>query len=195
MVARKQGAEMPPKGVAQGLFLRWQALLGGWLHSASRAGVELTAASRGSAGALRGTAVAWVGMSCVIVGAAGRFALAASGSQRSAALIAGIAALMWAVARFAIVMATVRDLSSDTPAVRGAWAVGLTPMALALSPTLAAVAWMASGVLTAAVLVRLGESRNSASRSVAYAWGAQAAVSAVGWLVRNAVVALVAAGG
>lgn len=131
-----------------------------------------------------------LGAASLLIGAIARVALSAPGPARSGALVAGIAAVLWAVARFAIVMAKVQTLARDTAAVRGAFAVGLIPFALAVSPALALVAWAASGAITWWLLVRLGERRDRAIVAVGFAWGAQAAIYVVGWLVRNALVAM-----
>lgn len=143
-------------------------------------------------GVLRTPGSAAVGVVALVAGAAARVAYAPPG-DRSGAVLAAAAAVLWAFARLAILALTVRDIRRDTPSLIGAWSVGLLVWPLALTPLFSALAWMVSGALTLMALGWLGEGRRTARQAVLAAWGAHGAFGVAVWLATNAWVATLAA--
>ena len=209
MVARDGSAPPLPDPRGGGLLRRW---LGWWQHVLARAldatSNAASAVARGSTAALdrwrkhvasggltdvRRRSLAWLGVCAVFVGAVVGVAIASPGLDRAAAALAGAASLMWMGIRWLVMRLTApRLLAEDPSAVRGAFSLGLLAYAAAVTPELRFAAWLASGALTAVMLVRLGRSRKEIARAVGFAWGAQALVVTGGWLARNAFVAILA---
>jgi len=127
------------------------------------------------------------GIGAVCVGAGCGIALAVPGPPRAAAMLAGATGVVWAAARWLIAHLAARHFGiDDSPALRGALAAGMVAYAFALTPELRVAAWIASGAITALVLIRLKVATRTAWRLVALAWGAQGVSVAGAWLARNA---------
>jgi hypothetical protein len=132
----------------------------------------------------------------VLVGAAIGILLSAPGVDRRAAVLAGLASIMWAVIRWvAIRLAAPRTLAENPAALRDAVSLGLLAYAIAVTPELRFAAWLISAAVTGAVLLRRGRARGEVARLVGIAWGVQALVVAGGWLARNALLVLLTARG
>jgi hypothetical protein len=86
-------------------------------------------------------------------------------------------------------------MACNLSALLGASSLGLIAYAAAFTPELRAAAWVVSAALTWLALVRLGDSRREAGRTVGIGWGAQALVVAGSWIARSAVVAILASRG
>ncbi len=116
-------------------------------------------------------------------------ALAPPGTARYLAAWAGAQSVLWAAVRWLLMRYTGRGAAEDRSILLGASSLGLVAYAIAVTPELRAVAWAGSAALTWFALVRLGDRRAEAGRTVAIAWGAQALVVAVSWIARNGVLA------
>ena len=129
--------------------------------------------------------------SCVAVATAGAIAavvVAHGGHERALEILAGAAGIGWMAIRLILVRLAASHWSAKAEAgvLRGAWALGLLPYIVGISPELRLLAWVASAAITYVVLVRTSVSRLDARRVVGVAWGVQAAVVAASWIARNA---------
>lgn len=190
MVARKRSAEGTVQATLVGLFNAWRA-------GVARAGAVLSSLVAPQVEErerrlrhLRFVAPIIAGLLAPVLGGVARVALADEGT-RAAAAWAAATDVAWAGGRLAI-MAWAGRLRGRAP--WGAWALGLIPFAVAVTPLLAAIAWAASGVLTWWTLRIAGRDTISARRMIAAAWGTQAAVAVIAWIAVNAWVVLLASG-
>jgi len=133
--------------------------------------------------------VIWLGVSALLLGIALGVALAPPGLPRSLALWAGVQSALWAVVRWLLMKYAGRGAARDGAVLLGASSLGLIAYAAAVTPELQAGAWAVSAALTWFALVRLGDRKSEAARTVAIAWGAQALVVSASWIARNGVLA------
>ncbi len=153
----------------------------GALTSPERALLALDARERGR--------LRRVGYAALSTGVAGAVAVAfATRSTREEAVVTGLSMLAWAAIRLMLLrtMAS-RSPHADQQLVRDAWALGLTPFALAWVDVTHAAAFLASAYITARGLGATLEQRKLAVGAAAVAFGAQAVVVAGAWLARSAV--------
>lgn len=194
MVARKQGAE-PPLSRA---FSAWRRLLG-HTFGAARRGVSALVTRTGVARSKGWDVVhdAWFAWACgslLLVGCLVRILVTSPGPEKASAVAAALSAVLWAVARLALLNLATRPAGAEIADVRGAWAAGLAPWVVAVAPGFAVVAWAASAALTLLVLERTGMAPSRARKAVAITWGTQAGMAVAGWLAGNAWVAVLRAG-
>jgi len=150
-------------------------------------------AARGIPRDLRHPALPRFALAAACAGVVGGVALASPGLDRRAAALAGLASLMWMVARWFILRFAAAGIFAEDPtALSGAYSLGLLSYAFALTPELRLAAWAASAALTGIALARIGGDRDDLARAIAIAWAAQALVVACGWIARNAFVAFFA---
>jgi len=153
-------------------------------------------ASNGGFSDIRHPAMRWYGACAVVAGAAGGVAIAAPGSARLFALLAGTMSVLWAIVRAVIFRFADADLTAEDPALaRGALALGLLAYALALTPEARLAAWALSAGISSYALERAGQPRRIVWQAIALAWGAQAIVVIGEWVARSAFVAVLAARG
>ena len=134
----------------------------------------------------------YVGVVAIVAGAAFGVLIASPGIGRRAAMLAGAASLMWTAIRWVALRFRAPGLvPSDERAVRGAFSLGLLAYAVALTPELRLAAWVAAAAITGVALIRLGRPREEVVRTIGFAWGVQALVVTLGWLAKNAYVAIV----
>lgn len=209
MVARRNDAKTPSDvtetSLAASVFAHWRAALTAALRAAasapSRLGTDVWLAAvtglivrPGSVVAcddLRGARlVSRTGYACLAAGTA----LAALVTWRSGAgaLAAGADAatlLVWAAARWAVMrLAAAGEMRVRPAVIDAAWAGGLIPLVMAATPVLNVVALAASAVLTWRALRAAGGSKREAWLIVGAAFGGQAAVGIVAWVVRGGVI-------
>ena len=202
MVARNKGAETSAgqaKNLPGRLLLAWRRLLTPLFRR------PLNAAENTESGQPTPPvpAFSWVtsrwllvlGIAGLAVGASLGIALAAPGQARALALLAGAETLLWAAVRWFLMRFTGHGAANDSRQLRGATALGLIAYAIALSPGLRLAAWVLSAGLTWVGLVIQGDRRREALRTVAIAWGAQAAVVLLSWIARGGIVAFLATRG
>jgi hypothetical protein len=134
--------------------------------------------------------VVWLGYGALLLGAATGVVLAPAGLSRTLALWAGVQSVLWALVRWLLMRLLGRGRARDSAALLGASSLGLVAYVAAVTPELRAAAWVVSAVITWMALVRLGDARREAARTVGIAWGAQALVVAATWLARSGVMAL-----
>lgn len=191
MVARTSNTDSPPKHPIAVAFRWWRRLLGGLgaraRHALSGVVREVRDVRSGGVERLERPAVLWLGCICLITGVALRALVESSVAN---ALLAGLSTALLAGARLAIMALSDAELRADAPKLRGAWAIGLTPLAIAADPGSTLIAWLASAGLTWAALTKQGRARRTASRAVALAWGVTALLSAAEWFARGALTAL-----
>lgn len=134
--------------------------------------------------------VSRTGYACLAVGSA----LAAVVTWRSGAgaLAAGADAaglLMWAGARWAVMrLAAVGEMRAHPTVIDAAWAGGLMPLVLAATPVFNVVALAASAVLTWRAIRAAGESKRETWLTVGAAFGGQASVELVAWIIRGGII-------
>gem|GEM_PF-5285390 len=131
-----------------------------------------------------------IGVTCLLGGAGLGVVLAPPGPPSTAEGLAALTSILWAFARLAILRLMLPRSPQADSAIRTAWALGLIPWLGGFTPTLRLLAWAISGVVTWAVAIRRGVDRPAMNRAVAFAWGAQAVVVAIGYLLRNLAVLL-----
>ena len=136
--------------------------------------------------------VVWLGWAALVLGAAVGVALAPAGLARTLALWAGAQSVLWAGVRWLLMRLTGRGAARDSAKLRGATSLGLLAYVAAVTPELSVAAWVVSAVVTWLALVRLGDARRQAARTVGIAWGAQALVVAASWIARSGVMAFLA---
>ena len=141
------------------------------------------------------SSVVWLGGCSLALGIGLGVALAPPGLPRTLAAWAGVQSVLWAVVRWLLMKYTGRGAARDGAALLGASSLGLIAYAAAVTPGLRVAAWVVSAVLTWFGLVRLGDRRDEAARTVALAWGAQALVVAASWIARSGVFAFLASRG
>ena len=195
MVARRLDTETQvgaPRGFFSELFEMWRRLLtrlrDAILHTWSR----LTPAEQPGALPrpwLLRPAVVWLGDAALALGVGVGIALAAPGLPRSLAAWAGAQSILWALVRWLLMKFTARGAARDGSVLLGASSLGLIAYAAAVTPELRVIAWAVSAALTWLGLVRLGDAKREAGRTVAIAWGAQALVVAASWIARNGAIA------
>ena len=209
MVARTDDAKTPGDGrsakLLASLFGHWRAAVSvvfrALRSTPARAGADvwLAAVTRFIARpeqALSGEdpssvrIVSRTGYVCLAVGSA----LAAvvtwrsgAGALAAAADAAGL--LMWAGARWAVIrLAAIGKMRARSAAIDAAWAGGLLPLVAAVTPVLDVVALAASAVLTWRAIRAAGGSKRETWLTVGAAFGGQATVEIVVWLVRGGIV-------
>ena len=188
MVARDINAdiseEATPGGAPKRLLRSWHRMLSRASYAASHGVTHLAADHLG----LRGSATVWVCLTAPAIGAVAGAAIARTGSTRTPEILAGVAGLVWAGVRLLLMRLSARHWPPNTQftAIRGAWALGLLPYALGITPELRLAAWIMSAAVTFLVLLRGGTPSAAAQRVVGVAWGAQAAVVVAGWIAKNA---------
>ncbi len=174
------------------LFEGWRRFLTRLRDGLVRLGARFSPAEQPGAAPrpwlLRPVAVV-LGDAALALGVGVGIALAPPGPARYLAAWAGAQSVLWAVVRWLLMRYTGRGAAEDRSMLLGASSLGLIAYAVAVTPELRAVAWAASAALTWFALVRLGDGRSEARRTVAIAWGAQALVVAVSWIARNGVLA------
>lgn len=191
MVPREPRAEVPPKRV-QLLLSRARGALDKPIAAGTRflrGGIR--AIRERDSSALKSPTAVQVGLVALLIGALVRIS-AAPGSGRAEATLGAAFAVLWALARLAILALTVKDLRRESSAFTGAWAIGLITWSIAGTSALAALAWLSSGFITLTALEGLGEGRRSARRAVVTAWGAHGAFEVIVWLATNAWIATLA---
>ena len=129
--------------------------------------------------------------SCVAVAIAGTVAattLAQAGHERTLEILAAAAGIGWMAIRLVLMRlaASHWSLKAEAGDLRGAWALGLLPFIVGISPELRLLAWVVSAAITYVVVVRTSVSRLDARRVVGVAWGVQAVVVTANWIARNA---------
>ena len=192
MVARNTDADSsPPPGLGGAVrrFLNWWQA---WLSRLPRHVAALLRPANRSVSPygetrLASTGVLVGGVIALVVGAVGGVALSAPGSQRTAALVAGMMSVVWAAVRLLLMQFSLPvDLKNRRSVIRGAWSFGLLIWFIGVTPELRVIAWGISGALTWFALKRTGASRPQARHCVGIAWGSQALVVAGSWIARNA---------
>jgi hypothetical protein len=138
---------------------------------------------------LLGPTVVWLGWGALLLGALAGAVIAPAGLARTLALWAGVQSVLWAVVRMMLMRLLGRGRVQDAGVLLGASSLGLVVYAGAVTPELRLAAWVASAAITWLALVRLGDERSDAARTVGIAWGAQALVVAASWIARNGVMA------
>lgn len=193
MVARANKAAST-RGLAHGVFAWWRRFLGQTARESAGAVVAATDAASvaftepsASSPLLSSAAVVWA-WAALVLGALLGVTLASPGDKR-AALGAAALTLLWAPVRYGLMRFALRDIAEKS-VVRGGWAIGCLPWAIAVEPASAAVAFVLSAPVTWAGLEMLGVGRRDAARAVALAWGAQLAITLIAWVARNAFVLL-----
>lgn len=174
------------------LFEMWRRLVTRWRDALLRLRLRLTPAEKPGGASrpwLLRRGVVWLGGSALVLGIALGVALAPPGLPRSLALWAGAQSALWAAVRWLLMRYTGRGVARDGAKLLGASSLGLLAYAAAVTPELRAAAWVVSAALTWLALVRLGDPRSEAGRTVAIAWGAQALVVAASWIARNGALA------
>jgi hypothetical protein len=139
---------------------------------------------------LPGRLVSWTGYACLAAGAV-LVALTTwrSGAGALAATTDALSLIAWAAARYAIMrLAAGRDLRTRPDALGVAWAGGLVPLVVAVVPVLEAAALVASAALTWRALRAASGSAREATLVAGAAFGGQAAVAAVAWVVRGGLI-------
>lgn len=198
MVARNTDADLAQRPVAHGpvqRFFRWWQV---WLTLVLRGVGNSLRANNSLATAnvlepLRSPMTVWAGCLALLAGAVFTVVAAPSGIAKRAALLAAVAGLLWGALRLALMhVGATGTLSSDRPAIRGAWGLGSTVWLLGITPELRVLSWALSGAVTWVALERLGASRRQAGRCVGVAWGVQALVTVGSWLARNAIIGILA---
>lgn len=112
-----------------------------------------------------------------------------SGAGAVAAVADGARLIVWAGARLAVMrLAATGELRTRPAAVGVAWSGGLMPLALAATPYLHAVALVASAALTWRALRAGGGTKREVWSMVGAAFGGQAAVEVVAWMVRGGII-------
>jgi hypothetical protein len=174
------------------LFEEWRRLLTRLRDALVRLGARFSPAEPPGAVPrpwLQRPVVVVLGDAALVLGVGVGIALAPPGSARYLAAWAGAQSVLWAAVRWLLMRYAGRGAAEDRSALLGASSLGLIAYALAVTPELRALAWAASAALTWFALVRLGDRRAEAGRTVAIAWGAQALVVTVSWIARNGVLA------
>jgi hypothetical protein len=209
MVARPQGPRAPrrlsgPDFVA-GVFGQWRAVVSRVLRAIASsplwtgAGVWLADVSRFvvrpaevmcSDDARPRLLVSRTGYACLAVGAVVTALLTLSGGTGPIAAATDAAWLVvWAAARFAVMhLASGEVLRARASSLRVAWAGGLIPLAVAVTPLLHAAALVASAALTWRALRASGAPQREATAVVGWGFGGQAAVEVLAWIVRGGVI-------
>lgn len=186
---------------ARRLFELWRRLLGrcaarwqeAFRESAGRSTrMLLGSASSDEPGAADGRVLVGAGIALLLVGVAARTLLAPE-AARVAELLAGGMTVSLAFVRLAIMALSLPRVSAGGQRLLWRpWAYSLFPFAAAVGPYTSMIAWAASAGLALTLLEREGASESEAQRAVVLAWGAHAAIGASAWLLRNAVVAILA---
>lgn len=192
MVARRD-TRPALAGFTSGVFAWWRRLLGttfreGATAAQAAAQTAVKASSRleeGPEPLLAPTLPIWA-IAAVVVGGGLGVTLAPAEDKRAAAASAALA-LLWAVARYVLLRFAAAD-ELEPNAVRGAWAIGTLPWAVAVDPVTTALAFVISATITWQALERLGASRRRAVRAVALAFGAQLVITLIAWVGRSAYV-------
>lgn len=186
MVARKTDAESWNAALFREVFAFWRRLV--WRTGTGAKSTAETLASdglslaRGSAAPLTRSGFLIIGLLCVAAGASG-IAFVRPGGVTVDSALAAIAYVVWAIVRRYFLGIFVKDTKVQRSEATAAWAAGLVPLAAGMTDWLAALAWLASGVITAWVL-GFFVARARAARLVTAAWLTQLAVQ-VGFFALN----------
>lgn len=201
MVARKQDAEAREDRPVKRAFDAWRHGL--WhVGNASRGTADsviggVTQVRRGSGSPLRHPSVLVLGLICLVGGAVARAFTSAPTGLTTETVVLATGTVVWAAVRHATLVFSTRSLPCERRDVTASWAAGLIPMALGVSPWLAPVAWLTSGIATGAAL-GLFVGRGPAAKATAQAWGIQLAFEALlvsaTWFVMNLWVLFLASG-
>jgi hypothetical protein len=134
--------------------------------------------------------VSRTGYACLAAGAAVTALLTLRGGMGPLAAATDAAWLVvWAAARYAIMrLASGETLRARPSWLAVAWAGGLIPLVLAVTPLLRAAALVASAALTWRALRAAGVPAREATVVVGWGFGGQAAVEIVAWIVRGGVI-------
>ncbi|MHB1136047.1 MAG: hypothetical protein ACYCXR_05620 [Coriobacteriia bacterium] len=199
-----------PRELISTLFRAWRRLLTMALHGINQvwARLRLVGARRGDEWLtvrdyLTDTAAVWADGSLARLTPAAAFGLRAlaaglivstgmalgAGSSAPAAGLIVLTELLWAAIRLAIVLLV---LPADThrPRTLLAFAAGLAPYAVGITPLMRLVSLLLSGVLTARGLRGAGVATGHARTAIVWAFGGQIVVVVIGALIRGAVALL-----
>jgi len=201
MVARRSDAKTaspPPRGFLPDLFEMWRRLVSRSRDALVDLRERLFPAEKPGAPSrswLLRPGVVWLGAASLALGIGLGVALSPPGPARSLAIWAGVQSALWAPLRWLVMKYASRGRTLDGAALLGASSLGLVAYAVAATPELRAVAWVASAAITWAALSRLGDNRREAAQIVGIAWGAQALVLVASWIARSGVIAFFASRG
>ncbi len=129
----------------------------------------------------------WTGYGCLAMGTAlVAIVTLRSGAGAVAAVTDAVILVVWAAARYAVMrLAADRDLRANPRAIHAAWAGGLMPFAFAGGPILETAALAASA--WRALRAASGSARK-ATLVAGAAFGGQAAVEVIAWIVRGGLI-------